>query len=318
MSNTPSTNHPEAAAAKGVAAPKTVAKQRTVHSCNFRSAGRMSNEDARALTAIHETFALQLAGALDTYVGTGLEVKLDSLDQLPIREHIASIPPMSYILPFSANTLVVEFDLELVFPIIELLMGSTSVESGEARELSEIEEEVMQSVMTVLVRQAESVWRVPGLSLVPGTRLKPALMHQCFTPNEKVTVLKFVIEVAGVSGAFKLVFSAEFLNGLMTQIKRDQPQKKTRVWSFPMAPLRERILDCDFTVSSELPGLRVAVRDLIALRPGSVLKLRAPIRNPGVLAAGGRSMFEAVPVRNGTQRAAQLGRRVSSTDWKRR
>ncbi len=122
----------------------------------------------------------------------------------------------------------------------------------------------------------------------------------------------------GTTGSFKLVLPTEFLNVLMTQINRDQPQKDARVWSFPTPPLRERILDCDFEVSSELTGLKVAVRDLIALQPGSVLKLRAPIRNPGVLTAGGRSMFEAVPVRNGTQRAAQLGRRVASTDWKRR
>jgi flagellar motor switch protein FliM len=320
LSNAPNANHPETTAAtpRHATAQKVAAKQRLVHACNFRSAGRMSNEDARALTAIHETFALQLAGTLDNYIGTGLEVKLDTIDQLPIREHIAGIPSMSYILPFSANMVVLEFDFELVFPIIELLMGGTSVDAGEPRELSEIEDEVMQGVMTVIVRQAEAVWRVPGLSLTPSARLKPALMHQCFAPNEKVTVLKFVVEIAGVSGSFRLVYSAEFLGALMAQIKRDQPQKKSRVWSFPMPPLRERILDCEFVVSSELPGLRVAVRDLIALRPGSVLKLRAPIRNPGVLTAGGRAMFEAVPVRNGSQRAAQLGRRIQSTDWKRR
>jgi flagellar motor switch protein FliM len=105
---------------------------------------------------------------------------------------------------------------------------------------------------------------------------------------------------------------------LMAQIKQDQPQKQTRVWSFPSPPLRERILECDVEVSSELPCLKVAVRDLIALQPGSVLKLRAPIRIPGMLTAGGRGLFEAVPVRSGTQRAAQLGRRAPSTEWKRR
>jgi flagellar motor switch protein FliM len=303
---------------KEPASPKPASKQRIVHVCNFRSAGRLSNEDARSLHAVHETFALHLGGVLDSYIGTEIEVKLDTLDQQPIREHIAEIPPLSYILPFSSNALLVEVDIELAFPIIELLMGGAGSGIGDARELSEIEEEIMQDVIALVVNQAQAVWRIPGLSLERGARMKPALMQQFFPPNEKVTVLKFGISISGVSGAFRLVLSADLLNALMTQIKQEQPQKKARVRSFPMPPLRERILDCEFEVSSELPGLRVAVRDLIALRPGSVLKLRAPIRNPGMLTAGGRAMFEAAPVRNGSQRAAQLGRRIASTDWKRR
>jgi flagellar motor switch protein FliM len=308
--------NPASSSSKQPTSTKTPAKARTVHACNFRSAGRISNEDARSLTSMHETFALQLGSALDAYIGTGLEVKLETLDQLPVREHIADIPPLSYIVPLSSNAVIVEFDIELAFPIIELLMGGPGNATGEARELSEIEEEIMQDVISVLVHQAEAVWRIPGLSLAPGARMKHALMYQCFAPNEKVIVLKFGVEISGVLGSFKLVLSADFLNALITQIKQDLPQKKTRVRILPLPPIRERILDCDFEVSSELPGLKVAVRDLIALQAGSVLKLRAPIRTPGMLTAGGRPMFEAVPVRNGSQRAAQLGRRAQSTDWK--
>ena len=305
-------------APKQSAPQKTLVRQRTVHPCNFRTAGRLSNEHARLLSALHETFALRLASTLDAYLGTGVEIKLETLDQLPIKDHIAGIPPLSYVVPFSSNTMIVELDNELVFPVIELLMGGTGNAINAGRELSEIEEEIMQDVIALLARQAEAVWRIPNLSLVSGPRIKPTLMHHAFAPNEKVVVLRFGIELAGATGSFNLVFPTEFLNVLMTQIKQDQPQKQKRVWSFPTPPLRERILECDIEVSSELPALKVAVRDLIALQPGSVLKLRAPIRIPGMLTAGGRGLFEAVPVRSGTQRAAQLGRRAPSTEWKRR
>jgi flagellar motor switch protein FliM len=309
---------PAATSPKQSASQKTPIKQRTVHPCNFRTAGRLSNEHARLLSALHETFALRLASTLDAYLGTGVEIKLETLDQLPIKDHIAGIPPLSYVVPFSSNTMIVELDNELVFPVIELLMGGTGNAVNAGRELSEIEEEIMQDVIALLARQAEAVWRIPNLSLVSGPRIKPTLMHHAFAPNEKVAVLRFSIELAGATGSFNLVFPTDFLNVLMAQIKQDQPQKQTRVWSFPSPPLRERILECDVEVSSELPSLKVAVRDLIALQPGSVLKLRAPIRIPGMLTAGGRGLFEAVPVRSGTQRAAQLGRRAPSTEWKRR
>jgi flagellar motor switch protein FliM len=296
---------------------KVDAKARSVHSCNFRSAGRLSNENARSLTAIHEAFARQLSTALDAYLGTGLEVKLQGIDQLSIKEHIANIPAMSYIIPFSlrtvASTMIVVCDIDVVFPIIELLLGGSGGSPNGVRELSEIEEEIMQDVTSLIARQAELAWHFPSLSLEPSRRIKPSLLNQFCSPNEKVTLLKFTVEIAGATGSFQLVFPALFTNVLINQIKQDQPQGKGRLRYFPMAGIRERILDCDVVVAAGLLSLKVAVRDLIALQPGCVLKLRAPVRIPGMLTVEGQEIFEAVPVRNGSQKAAQLGRRAQGT-----
>jgi flagellar motor switch protein FliM len=299
---------------------KTGDKPRVIHTCNFRSAGRLSNENARSLTAIHETFARQLASALDVYLGAGMEVKLQLLDQLPLKDHIAGVPPLSYIVPFSLSTIpgtmILECDIDLVFPIVELLLGGTGISENEARELSEIEEEIMLDVTLLIARQAEHVWHMPNMSLVANRRIKSSLLHQYGPPNEKVTLVKFAIEIAGTkSGSFQLVFPTSFLNVLIKQIKLDQPQRKAGLRYFPTHSIRERMLDCDVVVEAGLPRVRVLVRDLIALELGSVLKLRAPVRNPAMLTVGGMGIFEAEPVRNGSQKAAKLGRRSRPTSW---
>jgi flagellar motor switch protein FliM len=298
-------------------AQKASGATRSIHPCDFRSAGRLSNENARALTALHETFARRIASALDAYLGTGLAVKLQTVDQLPIHEHIAAIPPLSYIVPFSLgtmqSTMILECDIDLVFPIIELLLGGTGTSAPGARELSEIEEEIMQDVTSLIARQAESAWRLPQMSLVANRRIKSGLLQQYCPPNDKVTTAKFEMEIGGATGTFQLVFPASFVAVLIKQIKEDQPQKKGGLRYFPTASIRERILDCDVMVAAGVPRMKVAVRDLIALQPGCVLKLRAPVRNPGMLTAEGMEIFEAIPVRNGTQKAAQLVRRVQPT-----
>ncbi len=71
---------------------RTENQLRSVSPSNFRSAGRLSNESARLLTAAHETFARHLASALEVFLATGLEVKLLTIDQLPTKEYIAGIP----------------------------------------------------------------------------------------------------------------------------------------------------------------------------------------------------------------------------------
>jgi len=202
-----------------------------------------------------------------------------------------------------------------VFPIIELLLGGSGTSVSDARELSEIEEDIMQDVTSLIARQAENAWHLPHMALVANRRVKSSMLAQYCPPNDKVTVAKFEVEIAGITGGFQLAFPSSFVAVLITQIKLDQPQKKGGLRFFPTPSIRERILDCDVTVAAGVPRMKVTVRDLIALQPGCVLKLRAPVRTPGMLTVEGMEIFEAMPVRNGSQKAAQLVRRVQTTGW---
>jgi flagellar motor switch protein FliM len=301
-------------------APRTIApakahRPKSVHSCNFRTAGRLSNEDARTVTELHQKVGQHVAIALDSYLGASVEVKLETFDQLTIKEHVSELSPLCYVVPLASNAIFIECDNDLVFPFIDLLMGGAGSAQSESRDLSEIEEEIMRDVVLLIARQCQDVWKMPDVPLVAGPRIKATVMQQAFSMSEKAAVVRFGIECAGVTGTFRLVLTTEFLNGLLKQMKQGVPQKKPRVLTFALPPLRERILDCDTQVTTELAGLKVTVRDLVALQAGSVLKLRAPVRNPATLTAGGRSLFEAMPVRNGSQRAAQLIRRVRTTEW---
>jgi len=292
-------------------------RTRSVQPYNFRSAGRMSNENARALTAINETFASRLAVTLEDYLGTELAVKLRGLDQVSMQEHVAGVPSLSYVVPFHLRsvpcTVFVECDLDLVFPIIERLLGGAGGPVDGLRELSEIEEEIVQDVTSLIARNAEQAWHIPAMSLEQSRRIKSSLMGQDCSPTERVSIFKFTIDMAGITGSFQLVLSTAFSNLLINKIRGDQPKPKSRLRYFPLPGIRERILDCDVLVASGLFPLKVPVRDLVTLKTGSVLKLRVPIGTPGALSLEGRELFEAVPVRNGLQKAAQLVRRAQRT-----
>ena len=298
---------------------KKGSKHKSVQACDFRSAGRLSNENARALTSLHETFARLVVTALDAFLGTGLAIKLQSLEQLPLKDLVAAIPALTYIVPFSLSTMpstmLLECDIDVVFPIIELLLGGNGASVSTARELSEIEEEIMQDVTSLIARQAEGAWHLAHMSLVANRRIKPSLVQQYCPAGDKVTLARFEVEIAGIVGSFQLVFPSSFVAVLIAQVKLDQPQRKGSLRHFPSASIRERILDCDVMVAAGVPRMKVAVRDLIALQPGCVLKLRAPVRMPGILTAEGMEIFEAIPVRNGSQKAAQLIRRIQPSGW---
>jgi len=297
----------------------TAEPPRSVVPCNFRSAGRLSNEMARSLTGIHEAFARHLAVGLTSYLGNDIAVKLLSLDQLPIKDHIATIPPLDYVVPFAVKALqssvIVECDIELVFPMIDLLMGGTGAPTTEFRDLSELEEEIMQELASLIGTQVENAWRMPHQSLVTDPRVKASSLDRYCPPTEKVTVAKFEMQIATFTGVLQVVYPTTFVNLQSKQFESDKPQAKGRVRRFPSLSIRERILDCDVMLAAGLPTMKVPVRDLIGLQPGSVLKLRAPVKAPGLLSVAGMDIFEATPVRNGSLKAAQLGRRLQLTSW---
>jgi flagellar motor switch protein FliM len=268
---------------------------------------------------MHETFARHLAVTLEDHLGTELGVKLKGLDQVSMQEHIANIPALNYVVSFSPRSapcaMFIEFDLNVAFPIIERLLGGAGSPVDGVRELSELEEEIMLDVTSLIAREAEQTWHIPNMSLEQGRRTKSTLMNQNWPSTEKVAILKFAIEIEGTEGWFQLVLSTSFSNLLINKIRGDEPKAKSRLRFFPMPSIRERILDCDVVVAAGLFPLKVPVRDLVALQTGSVLKLRAPVGAPAALSLEGRDLFEALPVRNGLQKAAQLVRRAQRTGW---
>jgi flagellar motor switch protein FliM len=293
---------------------KATPKPRTVHSCNFRYAGRLSNENARALTALHEKFALNVTNSLEVYLGTSIRLKMLSLEQLALQGYTSGLASNTYLLPCALNVMesnfLMEMDIRLIFPMIDLLLGgSGTTASDEARELTEIDEEIMQSITALIVKEMDRSWRASNLSLTPGHCIKPAMISQVFPANEKLVLLMFEMTIGGTTGPFKIVLPTSFVGFLLRHLKAAQSKKISILRHLPNPSLRERILECDFTVAVDITQMRVLVKDLINLKPGMILKMKAPVKNPGRLTVEGVDIFEALPVRNGTLKAAQLSGR---------
>jgi flagellar motor switch protein FliM len=290
------------------------AKPQSIHSCNFRYAGRLSNENARTLTTLHEKFALNVTTALELYLGANLRLKLQSLEQMAIADYVGGIAPNSYLVPCALNVmdsnLLMEMDIALVFPMIDLLLGGEGTALEQERELTEIDEEIMQSVTTLIGAQIERAWQALNLSLTYGHCIKPAMIQQVFMMNEKLVLLMFEMTVGETTAPFKIVLPTSFVGFLLRHLNAAQSKKLSRFRPLRSPSLRERILDCEFVVAADITQMRARVKDLIELKPGMILKMKAPVKRPGRLTVEDVEIFEALPVRNGMRKAAQLTARL--------
>ncbi len=288
-----------------------------VSPCNFRSAGRLSNESARSLRTLHEVLARNLSNSLDVYLGTGLEFRLVSLEQLTMEDFKSKCVAGAYMLPYTmrpaTGTVLLEMENQLMFTIVDLLLGGTGTKLEIARELTEIDEEIMEGVGALIAQQIERVWPPLGSPLTPGKCLKSNVAHRLFPPTDKVLRIHFDLSVAGITGSVFLAFPAA-LAGHLVRNMRNEMATGGNVRYLPMASLQKRMLECRFSLSGELPGLRVSVRELAQIQPGSVLMLAAPVAGPGKLALEGKLFFEAQPVRQGDTKAMQLLKRLKTEE----
>jgi flagellar motor switch protein FliM len=271
----------------------------------------LSNESARTLTTLHEVLARNLTNSLDVYLGTGLDVRLISVEQLAMDEFRAKCAVASYMMTCetrpSASTLLIELDSALMFTVIDLLLGGSGANPAEDREFTEIDEEIMEGVAGLIAGQIERAWQPVGFAeVVPGKCIKPNLAHRVFPPTEKILRVTFDVTVAGMTGSLFLAFQASLAGHLVRNARADPATNRNSKTYVAVPELKQRILECVFALSGELPNLRVSVRDLTRIEPGAVLKLTAPAATPGRLTLEGRSFYDALAVGQGKKKAMQL------------
>jgi flagellar motor switch protein FliM len=124
----------------------------------------------------------------------------------------------------------------------------------------------------------------------------------------------FEMTVGETTGPFNIVLPTSFVGFLLRHLKAAQSKKMSSYRPLRSSSLRERILDCDFVVAADITQMRVQVKDLIDLKPGMILKMNAPVKRPGRLTVEDVEIFEALPVRNGARKAAQLIARLQEPD----
>jgi flagellar motor switch protein FliM len=281
-----------------------------IEPCNFRSAGQLSNESARVLTSMYETMARNLMNSLDVYLGVALEVRLISIRQLSMDEYKARIAASNYVLQCalapSVSTMLLEIEGTLLFTMIDLLLGGSGAQLVHTREITEIDEEVMEGVSALVGQQAERIFQPIGIEVKPGGCIKPITAHKLFPPMEKVLDVHFELGMAGVTGSLCLVFPGSLGSHLVRNSKADPQAGRGALRYFPKLSLEQRMLECKFTVGGNLPPARVSVRSLAALAAGEVFLLPASVQTAGRLTLEGREIFEALPVRRGTLKGVEL------------
>jgi flagellar motor switch protein FliM len=292
--------------------------ERTIKPCTFRQSGQLSVENVRAVSALHEAFARDLAHSLAVYLGLPFEAKLVSVEQIPYGEFLESVPEITYMATFLVSPMnasaALQIDPGLVFSLIDVLLGGTSRCDVKSREMSEIEAELMAEVAKIICRELAKSWEPLGITLELEKPETGAQLQRFLPSTEKTLCLSFEIKVGDTQGMLNLVAPFAVSHPLLRKVSCEAASPRTHGKRHSADRLKAKMLDCLFPAALELRGIQLPVHDVLALSPGDVRSLHVPLRQPAALILGGRQVFEARPVRQERLRAAQIGEAFGSSE----
>ena len=228
-------------------------------------------------------------------------------------------PKITYLVSLSLRPAgvsgAVEIDLPLAFPIIDLLLGGPGRAESSVREITEIEEQILETVVKVIARELETTWHpVLEMQFVFDQRLRQSDISRLMPPNEKVLSLSFEIRMPEARGMLNVALPAAVSNALLRKLTQLASYRKQRGTADSTSQIREHIEHCVYFLSNcslpEAPRPRIPTS---VLERGDVLKLGCSLSESADLLVSGKKMFRAYPVRSGTRRAAQVDKRISTS-----
>jgi len=299
-------------AARGAAASGQPRRSRgpTVQPWDVRQAGQIGREQMHAISLLHETFARNLTHSLGAYLRVVFEATLVSAEHLVYREFLQRIPEVTYLAscrlsPIGVSAML-QLDLKVAFPIIDVLLGGQGKSLAATREITEIEEQILESVVQIICRELGTAWQALALEFCFDQRQDPTQARRLMPPDEKTLSLSFEITMPEVRGGLSVAVPAVVSNALLRKISADWTYQKPRGPAESQERLRRRLLACSFPAELVVPRVPAHFGDLVDLAPGKLLMFRRRAAMPATWLVGGLEMFQALPVRCGQVRSARL------------
>jgi len=278
---------------------------------SFSSSGQISNEQMRAISMLNDLFARNLTHNLAAWFRTRFQVNLASAEQITFNEFLLRVPEITYMASVRLEPLgaisVLQLDLALAPPIIDLLLGGDGKE-GPLRELTDIEESILASVVEIVCRELTAAWQPVGLSFNFERRQMQTQMARAMAVTEKTLCLSFEMRLHNTAGLLNLAFPAVVANTILRRLATDWAGQ--RHGGEVRAHMEKAARQIRFGCSLQLPRVRVPASGLESLRPGMLLRLDVPADSLSHLSVAGKSLFGARAVRQGPHRAARMERRL--------
>ncbi len=256
------------------------ADQRKIKIYDFKRPDKFSKEQIRTVSIMHETFARLTTTSLSAQLRSLVQVHVASVDQLTYEEFIRSIPnPTTLAIinmdPLKGNS-ILEIDPAITFSIIDRLFGGQGEGTKVTRDLTEIENSVMEGIIVRILGNVREAWsQVIDLRPRLGNIETNPQFAQIVPPTEMVVLVTLETKVGEVEGMMNFCIPYLTIEPIISKLSAQYWYSSVRrgATTENLNILRERLSTIAVDVVAEIGTMELTVRDVLNLRAGDVVRL---------------------------------------------
>jgi len=292
--------------------------QRKIKIYDFKRPDKFSKDQIRTVSIMHETFARLTTTSLSAQLRSLVAVHVASVDQLTYEEFIRSIPNPTTLAVIDMDPLkgsaILEIDPAITFSIIDRLFGGQGEGAKFSRELTDIEQSVMEGIIVRVLGNLRESWSTV-IDLRPrlgGIETNPQFA-QIVPPSEMVVLVTLETKVGDVEGMMNLCIPYLTIEPIISKLSAQYWYSSVRrgTTTENLNILRERLENVGVTIKAEIGRMQLAVRDVLALRAGDIIRLsNTRVNDPMVLMIGDRKKFLCRPGVIGNKLAVQISKKL--------
>ncbi len=277
---------------------KEVESSNKIKKYDFRNPQKIAKDQLRTLEIIHENFGRLLQTFLSGYLRAPAKITILTVDQFAYSEFSNAIsnPAFLSIIDFHPlnGQVLMDISTNVVYSIIDRLLGGDGSEKQEVRAFTEIELTLLEKMMEKVMPIIQEAWG-------NVVELKPRLdkievnpqFAQIVPPNETIALITMNIEIGSTEGMINVCIPhlviEPILDKLSTRYWFSTAQKELS--EEELIEMRKRMLDTKVLIKAELGSTMVRIRDVVNLQIGDVINLGTGINDKAKIRIGSHVKF---------------------------
>ncbi len=292
--------------------------QKKIKIYDFKRPDKFSKDQMRTVSIMHETFARLTTTSLSAQLRSLVHVHVASVDQLTYEEFIRSIPNPTTLAVINMDPLrgsaILEIDPAVTFSIIDRLFGGQGEGAKFQRDLTDIEQSVMEGIIVRVLGNMREAWSTV-IDLRPrlGQIETNPQFAQIVPPSEMVVLVTLETKVGEVEGMMNFCIPYLTIEPIISKLSAQYWYSSVRRGGTTenLNVLKDRLASVRVTMVAEIGTMQLTMRDVLSLRPGDVIRLPdTRVGDPMHVTIGARNKFLCRPGVLGNKVAVQVVRKI--------
>ncbi|MCC6484565.1 MAG: flagellar motor switch protein FliM [Armatimonadetes bacterium] len=286
---------------------------------DFRRPERFSKDQLKCVEAVHRALASSLSSYLSSLLRATVDVQYSTVEQCSFAEYLKSTPSSTFFSSFRIDPVgarcLIEVNPNLVFCLVDLMTGGDGDSSPDARDLTEIEMKLMESVIRPALKQYTRAWEPYGHTFCDLERAGVNLSaNPAAASGDRVLSVTFEMQIGTHAGLISLCVPTHAVEAIL----HDFAQRSENTGSGPdlaiQQAISEQIGSSTVYLEALLGTVPVSINNLLALKPGDCVRLDNRATDEIILSVKGVPKYKAVPGVTGRYLAVQITHELSDEE----